>query len=145
LLEIENERTILALATFGLCAAPIALVKAEPQVSDERSALKTAYGWKLVKIFAALNLKKNNNHEGPDRGNAEGTTVVGFTINREGKITDSKVVTSSGNPVLDKWALSVVSDAQNLPEFLPGMTESTLTLNVPFKFHAAKPPRGTAQ
>jgi len=43
----------------------------------------------------------------------EGTTVIKFTINRDGTLADSWIITTSGSELLDKGAISVIKAARS--------------------------------
>ncbi|MDB5532900.1 MAG: Protein TonB [Hyphomicrobiales bacterium] len=48
---------------------------------------------------------------------ASGTTVVKFVLNRTGEVVESGVTKSSGNPVLDHEALTILQRASPFPSF----------------------------
>jgi TonB family protein len=43
----------------------------------------------------------------------EGTTVIKFTINRDGSVAESWIITTSGSELLDKGAISVIKAARS--------------------------------
>jgi TonB family protein len=72
------------------------------------------------------------------REHAEGVVHVSFTINRRGSVTGSRIVTSSGFPILDQEALALVQRAQPFPP-LPG-GGPTKVFSLPVRFRALDPP-----
>lgn len=70
----------------------------------------------------------------------EGRVIVAFTIDRDGKLVDNRVLRSSGSDDLDQEALSSVVRAQPLPKPPADAKDIDLTFTVPFDF--ARPPTG---
>lgn len=66
--------------------------------------------------------------------NARGKVVVIFTVHRSGRVSGIRVRRSSGNPKLDKAALSTVRRASPLPKFPAALRRKSLTMRVPFRF-----------
>jgi TonB family protein len=64
---------------------------------------------------------------------AEGQCTIKFTIQRDGKITDTSVETSSGNPALDLAARRAVVVTQ-LPALPDAFSNPTLTVHGIFKY-----------
>ena len=54
------------------------------------------------------------------RNSEEGRSVVSFIVNKDGSISDVKVVKSSGSPSLDEEAVRVLS---SMPDWKPGLQE----------------------
>lgn len=68
-----------------------------------------------------------------------GTVVVEFTMDAQGRVLDSSVLTSSGSSLLDRAALRAVSRAQPLP--VPPASQlinGTVKLKAPFNFTLTK-------
>jgi len=63
-----------------------------------------------------------------------GLTVVKFTIQRNGQITDAQVEQSSGSPILDNAALRAVLLTRTLPPLPDGYPNATLGLHLHFKY-----------
>lgn len=64
----------------------------------------------------------------------DGQAKVAFKIDRTGKVLSSKVVGSTGFPVLDKAALKTVQNAQPFPPPPPEATGDDLNLIAPMNF-----------
>lgn len=75
-----------------------------------------------------------NRHKGGSPNGAVGTAVVAFVINRSGGVVSSRLVRSSGNPVLDGKAVSAPRSASPVPAPPPDIADSALTLTVPIRY-----------
>lgn len=64
----------------------------------------------------------------------EGRGVVALTIDRDGRVVDSRVLESSGSADLDQELLAMVIRAQPLPKPPPDATDADLTITLPVKF-----------
>ncbi len=64
----------------------------------------------------------------------KGTVVVRFTVDREGKVTDRIVATSSGSAQLDAAALAAVEKAAPFPKFPKEIGQEQIVLSLPFRF-----------
>ncbi len=64
-----------------------------------------------------------------------GLVVVRFTIQRDGRLTDSSVERSSGNPALDLSALSSIVSTKQIPPLPSAFPNSTLTVHLNFEYH----------
>jgi protein TonB len=64
----------------------------------------------------------------------EGTVYVGFTVEKDGTVTDQYIVKSSGDDAFDKEAMRVIS---TMPNWLPGKIDGKLvrvSMTQPVKF-----------
>jgi len=68
------------------------------------------------------------------RAGYEGTAVVSFTINFDGTLSDVRVISSSGYPVLDRAAVMTIKRAAPFPSLKSYTIERSLTLEVPITF-----------
>ncbi len=75
-----------------------------------------------------------NRYKGGSSNGALGTAVVAFIINRSGGVVSSRLVRSSGNPVLDAKAVSTPGRASPVPAPPPDVAESALTITVPIRY-----------
>ncbi|WP_244423155.1 TonB family protein [Bradyrhizobium sp. ORS 375] len=73
----------------------------------------------------------------PHAGSQGGTTKVLFRIDRSGRLISVALVESTGDPALDKEALTIVERAQPFPPPPPDLDDDGIDLRVPFIF----PPR----
>jgi TonB family protein len=65
---------------------------------------------------------------------ASGECVIKFTIQRDGRITDSEVERTSGDPILDRAARSAVVSARQLPPLPTQFPNPTLTVHLNFRY-----------
>ena len=75
-----------------------------------------------------------NRHKGGNPNGAMGTVVVAFTINRSGGVVSSRLVRSSGDPVLDAKAVSTPRSASPVPAPPPDVAGSTIELALPIRY-----------
>jgi periplasmic protein TonB len=73
-------------------------------------------------------------HKGGNPNGAAGTVVVAFTINRSGSVVNSRLVRSSGDPVLDAKAVSTPRSASPVPAPPPDVAGSTIELSLPIRY-----------
>jgi periplasmic protein TonB len=71
----------------------------------------------------------------PSGSRDSGTARVGVTIDRNGRLVSRRLAGSSGSSVLDSAAMAIVARAAPYPPFLPGMTQSQISLTVPLHLH----------
>lgn len=65
----------------------------------------------------------------------QGTVLVRFTLNRDGRVTSRKIVQSSGLHLLDTAALTAVDKASPLPAFPDHIRKTALQITAPFRFY----------
>ena len=92
-------------------------------------------------IFALL--KKNLRFPtGADRRGHAGTVQVTFSVDRQGRLTDSRIVRGTGVAELDDEALAVVKRSQPFPLPPLALTGERVAVNVPISF---LPPGASAE
>ena len=64
----------------------------------------------------------------------EGVAMLAFSVDRDGRVLDRKIVRSSGHTDLDNEVLAMIERAQPLPAFPHSMTQEQLSLTVPIRF-----------
>jgi periplasmic protein TonB len=64
----------------------------------------------------------------------QGVALLGFTVDRNGRVLARRIVRSSGSADLDREALDMIERAQPLPPFPPAMTQAELSLTLPVRF-----------
>jgi protein TonB len=64
----------------------------------------------------------------------QGEAIVRFTVDREGRVIASRIVTSSGSSLLDEEALAVLTRAAPLPEPPEDLVGATFELEIPIRF-----------
>ena len=64
----------------------------------------------------------------------QGTALLYFVMDRQGRVLDSRLQQSSGHGLLDAAARAMIRRAQPLPAPPPGLTQARLELVVPVRF-----------
>ena len=64
----------------------------------------------------------------------QGVVLLGFSVDRTGRVLAHRIVQSSGHADLDQEVMEMIVRAQPLPAFPPSMTQSQLDLTVPIRF-----------
>ena len=64
----------------------------------------------------------------------QGIVLLGFSVDRSGRVLAHRIVQSSGHADLDQEVMDMIVRAQPLPAFPPSMTQSKLDLTVPIRF-----------
>jgi len=64
----------------------------------------------------------------------QGVVLLGFSVDRNGRVLAHRIVQSSGHADLDQEVMDMIVRAQPLPAFPPSMTQSELDLTVPIHF-----------
>ena len=84
----------------------------------------------------ALQVERNKGYPASARARHEtGTAELAFTINRNGMITASRVVRTSGFASLDQETIDTVRRAQPFPPPPPNMPGDTFEFTVPIRFN----------
>jgi protein TonB len=65
----------------------------------------------------------------------QGVAQVAFTVDRQGRVVASRIVTSSGSSALDKEALDVVQRAQPFPTPPPEVAGAQINFTFPYRFN----------
>ena len=64
----------------------------------------------------------------------QGVVLLGFSVDRSGRVLAHRIVRSSGHADLDQEVTEMIERAQPLPAFPPSMTQEKLDLTVPIRF-----------
>lgn len=103
-----------------------------PAPSSGASAAAAAASYRSI---LASHLQRFKQYPGGSRANREqGTSSLNFTVTRNGRVTSSRLVRSSGHAALDQETLALIQRAQPLPPFPPEMREASINFTVPFSF-----------
>jgi TonB family protein len=62
------------------------------------------------------------------------TTLMKFTIERDGRLTAIELEKSSGSPALDLMAQRALTLTRQLPPLPPAFTEPSLTVHMQFEY-----------
>lgn len=79
-------------------------------------------------------MSRLNRHKRHPGGGARGTASVVFTINRSGRVTSVRLASSSGNPRLDREALSLPRRASPFPAPPAALRGTSFNLAAPIHF-----------
>lgn len=71
---------------------------------------------------------------GAQSRNEQGIVLLGFSVDRNGRVLAHRVVQSSGHADLDNEVMAMIERAQPLPAFPASMTQAKLDLTVPIHF-----------
>jgi periplasmic protein TonB len=88
-------------------------------------------GWKRQ---ISLLLERNKRYPAAAQRQREGIAQVAFTLDRQGRVTASRILKSSGSSALDDAALELLKRAQPFPLPPPEVADDQLTLSVPINF-----------
>ena len=64
----------------------------------------------------------------------EGNVMITFQILKTGALTELRIKSSSGFPILDRQAMQIVKKSSPFKNFPPNFTENLLTIEVPMEF-----------
>lgn len=68
------------------------------------------------------------------KGGGNGTAVVTFTLDRNGRVISRSIAKSSGSSVLDDAALTMINRANPMPRFPAAMPQESVTFTVPIRY-----------
>jgi protein TonB len=102
---------------------------APPQANAPRAVAR----WEST-LTAHLEHFKRYPPEARARGD-EGTAMVAFTIDHEGRLVSSRIVRSSGSATLDQETLAMLARAQPMPKPPDNILDSELSFVVPVRFN----------
>jgi protein TonB len=117
---------VLKLEEAVVAAAPI---QAAPSISDS-NAIPT---WKR-QIVSLLERNKRYPAAAQSRGE-RGTAELEFSLDRQGRVTASRILRSSGSAALDQETLELVRRAQPFPPPPATMPGAQVELTVPIRFN----------
>lgn len=112
-------------------AAPATPLPAPAPAAPSAAASAAASADWRGSLAAWLQSHRNYPDEARRRGD-EGRAVVRFTVNRDGRVLDVSLVSSSGSTTLDDAALTMFR--ARLPAFPAGMAQDQITVTVPIRF-----------
>jgi protein TonB len=68
------------------------------------------------------------------KGGGNGTAMVSFTLDRNGRVTSQSISRSSGSSTLDDAALAMISRANPMPRFPAAMPQESVSFTVPIRY-----------
>ena len=111
---------------------PVAVAPTQGQLNVTNSNARTTWTRQVVAL-----IERNKRYPADARG-AVGTTQLTFSLDRQGRVIDSRIVKSSGNVALDREVLDLVKRAQPFPLAPTDMTGENFPLTVPILFTLPK-------
>jgi periplasmic protein TonB len=111
-----------------------ALVPAAPLQGRPTPRISTAIPSWTSRLAAALERNKRYPPAAQARGE-QGVTQVFFTLDRQGHLIDSRIVRSSGAPILDDEAIALLHRAQPFPPPPAELSGPQVGLTVPIRFN----------
>ncbi len=110
----------------AVAAAP---VQAALNISD----VNAIPNWRRLVVSA---LERNKRYPAAAQARGEkGTAQLAFSLDRQGKVTASRIVKSSGSAALDQETLDLVRRAQPFPAPPAAMAGAQIDLTVPIRFN----------
>jgi periplasmic protein TonB len=107
-------------------------VPTAPSAGISTAAARAQATWHNT-LVAHLNRYKRYPNEARAR-NIEGIVKLEFTLDRSGQILSSRIMQSSGSPLLDEEAMAMIRRAAPLPAPPQQISGAALSLAVPIKF-----------
>jgi periplasmic protein TonB len=81
-------------------------------------------------------LERNKRYpEAAQARNQHGTVELAFSLDRQGRVTASRIAKSSGSSALDEATLDLVRRAQPFPAPPPEMAGAEVNLSVPIRYN----------
>lgn len=102
-----------------------------PQAAASQAASAANASWQAA-LSAWLQAHKFYPERARQRGE-QGTVVLRFTADRDGRVMDAALVQSSGSRILDNAAQSMLRDAR-IPPFPATMPQPQITLTLPIRY-----------
>ncbi|HUN13184.1 MAG TPA: energy transducer TonB [Rhabdaerophilum sp.] len=105
-----------------------------PTEGNAEEAKRRIEEWQR-KIFAQV-VRHKRYPEAARAKRLTGETLLAFRIDRQGQVSDLRVLRSSGSAVLDKAAVAVIERANPLPPPPAQLSDRALELSLPMRFAA---------
>jgi len=87
------------------------------------------------RALIAAHLQRHKQYPAAARsGGQQGTVVVSFTIDRNGRVVSRNLARSSGSSILDTEVMAMIARANPMPPFPSAVTESQMAFSVPIRF-----------
>lgn len=137
---VEQKQDVSSQASTAAESAPEQIgkpddkVAAAPSEGNAAEARRQIEEWQR-KIFAQIVRHKRYPEEARAR-RLTGETLLAFSLDRQGQVSNLRVLQSSGSPVLDKAAMVVLERANPLPRPPAHLSDRALDLTLPMRFAA---------
>ena len=114
--------------------APESRARSAPAVGSSRAAPDpNETAWRNL-LVAHLQKFKRYPRSAMAR-HVQGIVLLGFTVDREGRLVSRNIVRGSGSDELDQEALDMIQRAQPLPPFPATMQQEAQSFTVPVRFY----------
>ncbi len=138
--EKKPQEEVQAQTVASLAAAPPPIEAAEkgpkaaaPHQGSSKKPNQAVLSWQKS---LHLHLSKHKRYPGEARNRGiQGVVTVNFTIDRQGRVTQARVVKGSGSSLLDEEALELLSRASPLPAPPEEMPDKGLNFTQPLQFN----------
>lgn len=123
----------LAAAPPPIEAAAIGPKAAAPHQGASRKPNQAVLSWQKA---LHLHLSKHKRYPSEARNRrVQGVVTVSFTIDRQGRVTNTRIMKGSGSALLDNEALEMLSRASPLPTPPEDAASGALNLSLPIQFN----------
>jgi periplasmic protein TonB len=112
--------------------SPVAVAPTQGQLNVSNSNARTTWTRQVVAL-----IERNKRYPSGARG-AIGTAQLSFSLDRQGRVIDTRIIKSSGNSALDQEVLDLVKRAQPFPTAPTDMSGEKFPLTVPVVFTPPK-------
>jgi periplasmic protein TonB len=131
---VDNQLPAPATTAPQVPKAEEAVVAAAPvQAALSVSDANAVPNWKRLVVGA---LERNKRYPAAAQArNEKGTAQLAFSLDRQGRVTASRIVQSSGSAALDQETLDLVRRAQPFPAPPNAMAGAQIDLTVPIRFN----------
>lgn len=103
-----------------------------PSPSSDMSSASAAASYRSM---IAAHLQRYKRYPGSAEARGErGVAMVSFVVNRNGRVTSSRLSKSSGFASLDQETLALLQRAQPLPAFPPELQQNAMSFTLPYSF-----------
>ncbi|WP_295555868.1 energy transducer TonB [uncultured Hyphomicrobium sp.] len=138
--EKKPQEEVQAQTVASLAAAPPPIEAAEkgpkaaaPHQGASRKPNQAVLSWQKA---LHLHLSKHKRYPGEARNRRiQGVVTVAFTIDHQGRVTNTRIVKGSGSSLLDDEALEMLSRASPLPSPPEDSSDGALNLSLPIQFN----------
>jgi protein TonB len=111
--------------------APVAAAPVQGQANVNNSNAIPTWRTRVVNM-----LERNKRYPSAAQARREqGTAQLAFSLDRQGRVTSSKILRSSGSAALDNETLELVKRAQPFPPPPPELPGGEISLSVPIRFN----------
>lgn len=112
------------------------LTKEKSLSSSTPQASTNNFNGNMLSTYTEVMHEKISSNWNPPSVDKDSKVILEFTINKNGRVIDSKIYESSGNKLLDESALKALRKASPLPPLPMNIGQETLTVKFDFTLKA---------